>query len=171
MLEDILNHLKKTNERNYILFNLGLYTGLRISDILRLQVKHVRGRDNIRLREKKTGKHKDIKINKKLKKVLDSYVQDKEDYQYLIYSEKSGVKPLSRQQAYSIIRDTCNMFGIENIGTHSLRKTFGYHYYMNTKDIAILQKIFNHSSPAVTLRYIGIIQDTISDAYDSIAYF
>lgn len=170
-LEDILMYLEKTNERNYILFNLGLYTGLRISDILRLQVKHVRGKTNIRLKEKKTGKYKNIKINKRLKKVLDKYIENKEDYQYLIYSKKDGVEPMTRQHAWKIIKETCMMFGIDNTGTHSLRKTFGYHYYLKTKNIAVLQNIFNHSEPSVTLRYIGINQDTLSDAYDSMCYF
>ena len=63
------------------------------------------------------------------------------------------------------------MFGVPNLGTHSLRKTFGYHYYQKTNDIAILQDIFNHSDPAITLRYIGINEDTIADAYASIRYF
>lgn len=72
-LEDILKYLKKTNKRNYMLFCLGLYTGLRISDILKLQVKHVKDKDSIRIKEKKTNKSKVIKINKFLKKELDIY--------------------------------------------------------------------------------------------------
>jgi integrase len=51
--------------------------------------------------------------------------------------------------------------GLEDIGTHTLRKTFGYHHYQQNKDVAILQQIFNHSSPSITLRYIGINQDII----------
>ena len=73
-LEDILKYLKKTNKRNYMLFCLGLYTGLRISDILKLQVKHVKDKDSIRIKEKKTNKSKVIKINKFLKKELDIYI-------------------------------------------------------------------------------------------------
>ena len=51
------------------------------------------------------------------------------------------------------------------MGTHTLRKTFGYHYYKKFKDIAMLQKIFNHSNPALTLNYIGIEQDKIDESY------
>lgn len=170
-LEDILRYLKKINVRNYILFCLGLFTGLRISDILKLQVKHVRGKDSIRIKEKKTKKNKVIKINKFLKRELEAYIEGKEDYEYLIANSKTGIKPITRQQAYKIIRDTCSSFGIENVGTHSLRKTFGYNYYNKTKNIAVLQNIFNHSEPSITLRYIGINQDTISDAYESMSYF
>lgn len=170
-LEDILKYLKKNNFRNYILFCLGLYTGLRISDILRLQVKHVKDRDTIRIREKKTNKNKVIKINKFLKKELNDYIEGKEEHEYLIASSKDGINPITRQHAYNIVKDTCEKFGIYNVGTHSLRKTFGYNYYNKTKNIAVLQNIFNHSEPSVTLRYIGINQDTISDAYESIVYF
>ncbi|MCJ2173246.1 hypothetical protein C7M22_00288 [Bacillus velezensis] len=45
---------------------------------------------------------------------------------------------------------------LDNIGTHTLRKTFGYHFYRQTKDVAMLQEIFNHSDQRTTLRYIGI---------------
>ena len=50
-------------------------------------------------------------------------------------------------------------------GTHTMRKTFGYHHYKKFKDIAMLQKIFNHCSPEVTLRYIGIEQEQIEESY------
>ena len=53
--------------------------------------------------------------------------------------------------------------GIEHTGTHSLRKTFGYHLYKQTKDIALLQKVLNHSSQDVTLRYIGVTQEIIDN--------
>lgn len=170
-IQDILGYLKRTNERNYIMFMLGLYTGLRISDILKLQVKHVRDKDVIRMREQKTNKQKTIPINGPLKRALNSYVEDKEEYEYLIANSKTGISPISRQHAYEIIRSIGIMFGVPNLGTHSLRKTFGYHYYQKTNDIAILQDIFNHSDPAITLRYIGINEDTIADAYASIRYF
>lgn len=55
---------------------------------------------------------------------------------------------------------------MEEIGTHTLRKTFGYHFYKKTKDVAMLQDIFNHSAPVVTKRYIGITQDEIDEAID-----
>ena len=53
---------------------------------------------------------------------------------------------------------------MDSIGTHTLRKTFGYHFYQKYKDLALLQELFNHSAPSVTLRYIGINQDMIDDA-------
>ena len=71
-----------------------------------------------------------------------------------------------RQQAYKILNSVAKDVGIkEKIGTHTLRKTFGYHAYKNGYDITIVQKILNHSSPSVTLRYIGITQDKLDDVY------
>ena len=76
---------------------------------------------------------------------------------------------LLRQQAYKIINNVAKEVGIkEKIGTHTLRKTFGYHAYNKGYDIAIIQMLFNHSSPSVTLRYIGITQDNLDDVYLSL---
>ena len=67
---------------------------------------------------------------------------------------------------YKIIRNACKKSGIEQcVGTHTLRKTFGYHFYKKFKDIALLQKIFNHTSPAVTLRCIGIEEEQVYKSY------
>ena len=70
------------------------------------------------------------------------------------------------EQCYRILNDVCKKVEIDyNVGTHTLRNTFGYHHYQKFKDVAILQKIFNHSSPEVTLRYIGIDQDMIDESF------
>ncbi|EKS4344833.1 site-specific integrase [Clostridium botulinum] len=163
-VRDIQEYLKRTNERNYILFITGVYTGLRISDILKLKVKDVKGKRFIYLREKKTSKQNIIEINKLLEKEYKWYCSDKELDEYLIKSREGVNKALSRVQAYGIIKNVGKDFGIENLGTHTLRKTFGYHYYKQRKDIGTLMKMFNHSSPAITLRYIGIIQDEMNKA-------
>ena len=65
-----------------------------------------------------------------------------------------------------MIREACKKAGLEEkVGTHTMRKTFGYHHYQQFKDVVLLQKIFNHSSPQITLRYIGVEQDEIDDSY------
>lgn len=163
-LQDILEYLKHENKRNYIMFMIGCYTALRISDILMLKVKDVKNKKNITIREKKTGKQKIIPINNKLRKALDDYIKDKNDYEYLIKSREKENKAITRDTAYKILKDVGNKFGIENIGTHTLRKTFGYHFYMQTKNIVLLMEFFNHSDPSVTLRYIGINQEAVNKA-------
>lgn len=181
ILSNMCLYLKENNDRNYIMFLLGIYTGLRISDILKLRVKDVidlthkkdkrRIKKQIILREQKTSKQKIIKINPILKEPLEEYVQDKEMYEYLIKSRQGFNKPISRKRAYEILKELGEIFDVESLGCHSMRKTFGYHYYKQTKDIALLQKIFNHSSPAITLAYIGIDQDRMNKAYTTFRYF
>lgn len=163
--DDILSYLKEKKERDYVLILTQYYTNLRITDVLKLQVKHVSNLKEIRLREDKTNKLKSIPIYGNYKKVIEGYIEGKSAYEYLFPANGGRNKPITRQRAYQIIKDVANKFGIQNIGTHSMRKTFGYHYYNETKDIGLLQTIFNHSSPATTLRYIGINKDKVNDAY------
>ena len=82
-----------------------------------------------------------------------------EDEDFLIQSRKGDNQPISRVQAYRVLNETAKQIGLDEIGTHTMRKTFGYHHYQTNKDIAILQEIFNHSAPSITLRYIGITDD------------
>jgi integrase len=77
----------------------------------------------------------------------------------LIASRKGKNQPITRVQAYRILNDTAAWLNLSEIGTHTMRKTFGYWHYKQHKDIAILQDIFNHSAPSITLKYIGITQD------------
>ncbi|MBC1919407.1 tyrosine-type recombinase/integrase [Listeria booriae] len=159
-ITNIKRYLITRNQRDYILFFLGINVGLRISDLLMLKVKSVRG-DHISLREKKTTKNKKILIPKEVKKALDIYVLDMDEEDYLFPSRKGINKPITRVTAYRILKDLQEMFKLERIGTHTLRKTFGYHFYIQFKDIAALQKIFNHRDQRETLIYIGIQQDEL----------
>lgn len=167
---DIQEYLKRTNERNYMLFIIGIYTGLRISDILKLKVKDVKEKRYIYIREKKTSKQNIIEINKFLEKEFKWYCSDKENDEYLVKSREGVNKSISRVQAYNVIKDISKSFRIDNLGTHTLRKTFGYHYYKQTKDVATLMKMFNHSDPSITLKYIGIIQDQLNRARRNFSY-
>jgi integrase len=161
---DIQEYLKRTNERNYIMLITGTYTGLRISDVLKLKVSDVKDKKFIYIREKKTGKQNIIELNPLLIKAYKSYCDDKFQDEYLIKSRNGINRPLTRVQAYNILKQVGEEFGVENLGTHTMRKTFGYHYYRKTKDVATLMKMFNHSDPSITLKYIGIIQDEMNRA-------
>lgn len=167
-IKDIFDYLKEKNVRDAVMFATGIYTGLRISDILSLKVRDVRGKDYIYLREKKTGKEKRITLNRYLKNLYTSYIEGKKDYESLFAGRQRVNRPISRQRAYRILADAGKQFGIEDgIGTHTMRKTFGYHYYQKTKDVATLMEIFNHAHESITLKYIGITQDTISRVYEN----
>lgn len=152
------------SERDVFLFNLGINCGLRVSDMLGLKKKDIKDY-TIKLREQKTRKQKQIPLYH-LKEDIDRYIQFLEDEDYLFKSNKldsgGNDKPISRVQAYRILNHSANSIGLSEIGTHSMRKTFGYHYYKKTKDVALLMDLFNHSSQSVTLIYIGINQDTLN---------
>ncbi len=154
--------LRESGTRNLLLFVLGINTGLRVSDLLNLRVRDVKDKESVQIREKKTHKTKKIPIPKEIRVFISEYVERKPLSRYLFKSKKYN-KPISRVQAYRIIKDACGVLGIDHTGTHSLRKTFGYHFYKQTKDIAMLQQILNHSSQDITLRYIGVTQEVIED--------
>lgn len=120
-VNDIADYLKSQCYRNYVMFVFGIYSGLRISDILRLRVRDVRGKKDVYIREKKTGKEKSFPINPELRPILNEYIKDKADYEYLIKSAKGENKAISRQQAYDILSKAGKKFGISKIGTHTLR--------------------------------------------------
>ncbi|EEN04876.1 Integrase [Bacillus thuringiensis IBL 4222] len=142
---------------------MGINTGLRISDILKLKVGDVQG-SHISMREIKTGKQKRIQITPSLKRELKWFNEGREVEEYLLKSRKGKNRPIGRSMAYKILKSTAAEFGLDEIGTHTLRKTYGYHMYMQTKNIALLMEIFNHSSEKVTLRYIGVNQDAMDKA-------
>lgn len=167
---DVADYLRSKNERDYVLFMFGIYTGLRISDILKLRVRDVREKDYVYIRENKTGKEKRFPINAELKPVITSYIQGKKDFEYLFKSPNFPNKAISRQQAYNILTDAGKVFGICAIGTHTLRKTFGYHMYQQTHDAVTIKEILNHVDISVTLRYIGINQDNKDKAIRGLTF-
>lgn len=170
VLEMICDYLKEKNTRDHLLLLTGIYSGLRVSDILNLKVRDVKSLKFIRIIEKKTKKPKMFEINPILAKYLKEYIKDKKDYEYLFASRKGINKPITRNRAYVILRESGELFGLDTVGSHTMRKTFGYHYYKQTKDIALLQKIFNHSTQEMTLDYIGITQETINTVYKNFRY-
>ena len=98
--------------------------------------------------------------------MIDSFTKNRQDDEPLFMTKFKN--RLGRVTAYYLIRNACELANLEEkFGTHTMRKTFGYHHYKKYKDVAMLQKIFNHSSPRVTLRYIGIEQDQIEESYNN----
>jgi integrase len=164
-LEEVKAILKRQSFRDYFLFSLGINTGLRISDILPLKVMDVKGKSHIIITERKTKAYKRFRINQALAEVINEYTAGMQPEEYLFPSQKTH-EPIKRVQAYKILNKAAAQAGLSEIGTHTLRKTFGYHFYQQTKDVALLQELFNHSAPSVTLRYIGINQDIMDNAID-----
>ncbi|WP_016991701.1 site-specific integrase [Lysinibacillus boronitolerans] len=171
LIKEIAQFLKEKNERDYVLFAIGIYTGLRIADMLKLKVADVKDKTHIEIHEGKTKKLKRIKLSPDLNRILKGYIAGKEDKEYLFKSRQGNGGPISRERAYAILKEAANEFRLKNIGCHSMRKTFGYFMYESTgHDVALLQELFNHSSPEITLRYIGINQDSHDKAIDTLKF-
>lgn len=172
-VKELLHYFKSSadskSDRNHLLFMFGIYTGLRISDILKTKKHMITGKHLI-IREQKTGKRKQILLVPPLKKELAIYLEDLNDDDYVFYGTRKS-KPITRARAYQILNEAAKHVGLDNIGTHSLRKTFGYFMYRENKNAAMLQEIFNHSSEAITLRYIGISQDAIDEEMKKLPKF
>lgn len=173
-IEDIKNiemflKASRYGERDFLIFSIGINIGLRISDILKLKVSDIKNKDKITIREQKTSKLKTFPINEKIRNNIVKFIEqfNLSDNDYLFFSQKTlGNKPIDRINFYRRLNSASKKAGIKtNIGTHSMRKTFGYHFYKQTKDLTMLQRIFNHSNSSTTLRYIGITQDNIDNAY------
>lgn len=165
-IEDMKWSLRRhCSERDYIMFLLGINTGLRVSDLLLLKVKDVKGKKKVIVKEGKTDKPRTIHLHN-IYEELNNYIK-KLDSNWLFPSRK-GDKPITRIQAYRQLNKAGGMCDIEEgIGTHTMRKTFGYWYYKQSKDIATLQSILNHSHPEITLRYIGITDEEIENSLQS----
>jgi len=158
---DIGDYLKSKNNRDYVLFMTGIYLGRRISDMLQFRVRDIKNKKHIYFRESKTNKEAKIAINDELIKIYKEYTKDMKDYELLFKSREGGNKPITRQRVWQILNEAAAFFNYkENIGCHTLRKTFGYWLYKESKDVMAIKDLLNHNDISVTKRYIGITQDS-----------
>lgn len=172
-IKGICSYLKNKDDKYYIMFIIGIQSGLRISDILKLRVIDIDQLHEHRISEKKTGKKRFLYFNDPTYAEIITYIKnhDLTESDFLIPSQKQDIygnpRPISRIQAYRILKEAGESCGFSTIGTHTMRKTFGYHYYKKTHNIVPLMRIFNHSSQDITLKYIGIesaeIEDSLKD--------
>lgn len=172
LILDMQDYLyEKKNKRDYLIFMFGIYSGLRISDILPLKVRDVRAATHLYVEEQKTHKKKRIVLNDELKRAIKEYIVDKKDWEYLFRKNGKENKPITRQRVWQILNQTAKHFGyIHPIGCHSMRKTFGYWMYQRDKDAAALMDIFNHSDISITKRYIGVTQDSNEDKMRKLSF-
>lgn len=165
---------EKYSPRNYLLIVFGINTGLRIGDILNIRWDDVLNRNkseyktHITIHEHKTGKVNTFLLNNSVKEALDNYKKYLKNalLGFIFRSNKGYDKPISRQQAYRIIKEAAKYAGCcDGISCHSLRKTFGYYAIKEGISPAIIMKIYNHSSFRITQRYLGIEQDEKDEVY------
>ncbi len=166
----------KPNHRNYMLIIIGLNSALRISDILHLTYGDIydfqkqEWKSHIVVKEQKTGKMNRIYMNKEIQRTLQQYasVTNKTDGSWLFESQIQKKNPLSRQQAFRLIKKAAAYAGLDNnISCHSLRKTFGYYAWKRGTQPALLMNIYNHSTFQITKRYLGIEQDDKDEVFEN----
>ena len=185
MIKNIRSILRANSLRNELLFLVGINIGLRISDILRLKVKDLirangkTAKDYVTIQEIKTSKTKKFYLGDIVKKAIETYLKETpgimED-DFVFKSRRGDNTPITRQQAYRILNNAAEELGLVErnsrgiivsgeIGTHTMRKTFGHHAYKNGVSLELLMDIFNHSTQAMTLRYIGITESQKREVY------
>lgn len=176
-IEDMKTYLKGKDLRDYALFVVGINVALRISDLLEwtwedVFTQNCRDFKLIKLKEGKTNKERVIKLNRTAQKALSNLFNSLDDQDignYIFKSREGQYKPITRQQALNILKEAARSVGIkENIGTHYLRKTWGYHAWKNGFNPALIMEPLNHSNLSVTKRYLGIRQDEINDLYENL---
>jgi integrase len=167
----MIKNLLANEPRNLLLYTMGINTALRASDLLSITIGQVRDAGmgfQFQLRERKTSKKRNVTINGAIAPVLRAYLDTRpyaEDDEPLFMSSKYLKKPLTVSYVNMLVKKWCKAIYLKgNYGSHSLRKTWGYHQrvYHGTQ-IPVLMQIFNHSSQRQTLDYLGIQQEEVFD--------
>lgn len=165
VLKEFKREAQRLGQKPYMLVLLGLNTGLRIGDLLQLRVSDIRDRGYIVRREQKTGKQTEIRFHQSVVAEIRRMTADRRENELLFPSpwlSKRG-EPIDYKTAYGWVNKAARRAGIKGpVGCHTLRKTYGYHFYQQYHDIATLMLHFNHSSESVTMRYIGVTQEHVN---------
>lgn len=156
--------------RDQLLFKIGVSTGLRCGDLVALKVEQVKNKTQFKIREGKTKKERNVYL-KNLMEDISNYIDTLPTGTVYLFPSRKGDSHITTTQAYRIITNAGKMLGFDYVGTHTMRKTFGYTYYQETRDVATLMEIFNHSSQKITLRYIGITEESIENSIKNISFY
>jgi len=176
--KSLISKLERDSEYKFcLLFAIGVFLGLRISDLLQLRFKQFEDTEILTIQEKKTKKTRRIKINPDLKEIVERVkvkmgVADPNQY---IFVNKYGTKPIDQSYVNVKLKEILKHYNIElegNASSHLFRKTLGnrvlrLNNYSN-ESVILLMELFSHSSPSMTRKYLGIREREIHDVYDSL---
>ncbi|WP_141527231.1 tyrosine-type recombinase/integrase [Bacillus cereus] len=163
-LEAIKNILLQSSKRDALLFVLAVNSGLKVSEILQLQIGDVLDEDqNIRpsilFYNKKVKIYKWFTVNENLQNAIKDYMNERNIWkpnEPLLKSQKKTGSSITRQHAWHILNTAAIIAGLEKISSSTLLKTWGYYAYKSGVNIEFLQHFFDHSSPSTTVKYLDI---------------
>ena len=179
---DAMNLIRKlAKDENFkmsLLIALGCFTGLRISDILALRWEQILSTEEFTIIEKKTGKKRVLRLNSQLQQHIQEcyeHIKPISVKSPILVSQKGTVFTIQRINV--ILKEIKRKYRlkVKNFSCHSLRKTFGRQVYnMNSENSELalvkLMELFNHSSIAITKRYLGLRQEEILETYDVLSF-
>lgn len=176
--KSLISKLERDKEFKFcLLITIGVFTGLRISDLLQLRFSQFDNTDILNVQEKKTKKIRRIKINTDLKEIVDRVKKkmNVSDTDLYIFVNKYGTKPIDKSYVNVKLKEIFNQYNIvldENVSSHLFRKTLGNRVLRlnnySGESVILLMELFGHSSPAITKKYLGIREREIHDVYDSL---
>lgn len=176
----IITRLEKDENYKFcLLVSIGVFTGLRISDLLILTYSDLLCNETFTLREMKTKKQRSIKVNKDLKEIVSRIVSKSNitNLNQLIFINKYGTKSIDKSYVNVKLKELVKKYRIKldgNVSTHTFRKTLGrrvmeVNNYSN-ESLVLLMELFGHSSMSITKRYLGIREQEIHNVYDSLTF-
>lgn len=166
LVRELIKTKTKDPLRNLLIFNIGINNGIRTNDILNLKVADVLDKDETEIKESKTGKSRKLRLDvANIKDDLKELCKHKQPDDYVFTSYKNPKQPIQTVTVYRLFKRLASEHPtLHGLTAHSMRRTFGYQYYRQTKNVVALMKLFNHASQAVTLRYIGIEQEELDES-------
>jgi integrase len=176
----IITRLEKDENYKFcLLITIGVFTGLRISDLLMLRYNDILKGETFSIQEKKTKKQRSIKVNKDLREIVERIIKKTQikDLNEFIFVNKYGTKPIDKSYVNVKLKEIMKLYRVKvegNISTHTFRKTLGrrvmeVNNYSN-ESLILLMELFGHSSMSITKRYLGIREQEIHNVYDSLTF-
>lgn len=178
-VQDTLLNNFRYGRRNYTIFQVGKATLLRVSDVLALRLNEIFNDDgtikkNAYIRDKKTDKPNTLylkPVNQDLIDYLQWLNENKIQSDWLFPSIKHPDRHITEKQYYKIMAKTGDLLGINYLGTHTMRKTGAYRVYTQTHyNIGLVMSLLNHSSEAMTLKYLGLDQVSREQMLDKVSF-
>lgn len=149
------NALRKYGDKYYIMFELGIGTGMQLLDILKMHIGDIRDKDSITAYIGVNKIPVKMEFTTEFKAIIAEYVKDKDDKDVLVAGFDKAKQVVSREQVYRVFKSAGNEVGLSSIGAQTMRKTFAWRYFKEKEDISYLQQLFSHATPSITYRFIG----------------